>query len=174
VIDGRIVTGARGEPPELGAIVLDCAGPVNYSGLPGTLEAYASVPGLNDAYGSRDLSAEEIFRRAGEGDAEAGRALDATCGRLAQACGMLVNALNLEACILGGGVSNAGEALRARVERHLPRFTWPMLLNNCQVRLAEHRNDAGILGAAAFAAGWSGAEGGAALAAASAPSQPES
>ena len=154
VINGRIVTGARGEPPELGAIVLDCAGPVNYSGMPGTLEAYASVPGLNEAYGSDELPAEEIFRRAGEGDAAAERVVDEACTRLAQACGILVNALNLEACILGGGVSNAGEALRARVERHLPRFTWPMLLNKCQVRLAEHRNDAGILGAAAFAAGW--------------------
>ena len=56
--------------------------------------------------------------------------------------------------ILGGGVSNAGEALRARVERHLADFTWPMLLEKCEVRLAEHRNDAGMMGAAAFAAGW--------------------
>lgn len=156
VIDRGIVTGTRGEPPELGAIVLDRAGPVNYSNLPGTLEAYASVSGLNDAYGSENLSAEEIFRRAREGDVEADRAVDVVCGRLAQACGMLVNALNLEACILGGGVSNAGEALRARVESHLPRYTWPMLLGNCTVRLAQHRNDAGILGAAAFAAGWTG------------------
>ena len=127
---------------------------MNYSNLPGTLEAYASVSGLNAAYGSENLPAEEIFRRAGEGELRAEGAVDAVCSRLAQACGMLVNALNLEACILGGGVSNAGEALRSRVEDHLPGFTWPMLLGNCTVLLAQHRNDAGILGAAAFAAGW--------------------
>lgn len=154
VIDGRLVTGNRGEPPELGAIVLDTTGPVNYSGMPGTLEAYASVPGLNDAYGGSDLPAEEIFRRAAEGDAQAESAVEAVAQRLAQGCGVLVNALNLEACILGGGVSHAGEALRSRVEHHLARFTWPMLLGNCRVLLAEHRNDAGVLGAAALAAGW--------------------
>ena len=154
VIDGKLVTGNRGEPPELGAIVLDTAGPVNYSGMPGTLEAYASVPGLNDAYGSMDLPAEEIFRRATAGDLEAERAIEAVAIRLAQGCGTLVNALNLEACILGGGVSHAGERLRARVEHNLARFTWPMLLGNCRVLLAERRNDAGVLGAAALAAGW--------------------
>ena len=154
VIDGKLVTGNRGEPPELGAIVLDTTGPVNYSGMHGTLEAFASVPGLNSAYGSKDLPAEEIFRRAAAGDAQAERALEVVCTRLAQGCGILVNALNLEACIFGGGVSHAGEVLRARVERHLSSFTWPMLLGNCQVLLAEHRNDAGVLGAAALAAGW--------------------
>ncbi|GGC88885.1 ROK family protein [Chelatococcus reniformis] len=152
VIDGRPVTGSRGEPPELGAMVLDAAGPVNYAGLPGTLEAFAAVPGLKAAYGRDDLDAAAIFARAAAGEAAAAEAVDRVCRRIAQACGALVNALNLEACILGGGVSHAGEPLRARVAHHLPCFTWPLLARNCEVRLALRGNDAGLLGAAARAA----------------------
>ncbi len=151
VIGGKLVAGPNGEPAELGAIVLDVEGPRNYSGLPGTLEAFASVPGLNAAYGSQGMAAAAIFERAAAGDEAAAKAVDAVCRRIAQACGILVNALNLEACILGGGVSNAGEALLTAARRHLPGFTWPVLLANFELRLAEHRNDAGILGAAAFA-----------------------
>jgi predicted NBD/HSP70 family sugar kinase len=36
---------------------------------------------------------------------------------------MLINALCLQACLLGGGVSAAGPALLDRVQAHLPDFT---------------------------------------------------
>ncbi|SLN75831.1 ROK family protein [Oceanibacterium hippocampi] len=153
VLDGRLVIGARGEPPEFGAMVLDAEGPMNYSGIAGTLEAFAAVPGLNRAYGGQsDLPAKEIFGRAAAGEAAAAAAIDAVCRRIAQACGILINTLNLEACVLGGGVSNAGEPLLDAVRRHLPDFTWPRSLARCEICLAEKRNEAGIVGAAVHAA----------------------
>jgi hypothetical protein len=38
------------------------------------------------------------------------------------------------------------------VRRHLAFFTWPALHRNVQVLLAQHGNDAGVIGAASMAA----------------------
>jgi glucokinase len=72
-------------------------------------------------------------------------------GRIAQAFGTLLNILNLEACIIGGGVSQAGEVLLGPVRRRLPDFCWPLIGNGVQVVQARLLNDAGIVGAAAQA-----------------------
>ena len=78
-------------------------------------------------------------------------AVDRTGRYIAQAFGVMINLLNLEACILGGGISAAGEPLAEAVRKHLPSFTWPNLLKKARVLLAELGNDAGIVGAAAMA-----------------------
>jgi glucokinase len=93
-----------------------------------------------------------VFRLAAEGDRAAGAAVDGVSRILAQAFGIMINLLNLEACIIGGGVSAAGRPLLESVRRQLPLFTWPALHRNVQVLLAQHGNDAGVIGAAAMAA----------------------
>ncbi len=157
VVDRKVVTGIEGTPPEIGAISLDPQGPVNYSGIPGTFERLACASGIEDLYrrlgGKEDSQADprEIFRRAGEGEAAAVATVDQTGRYIAQAFGTMINLLNLEACIIGGGISAAGEPLAEAVRKHLPSFTWPNLLKNARVLIAELGNDAGIAGAAAMA-----------------------
>lgn len=150
VIDGRVVMGAEGEPPEIGAMVLHEA-----MDGPRTLEDFACAAGLSDAYrrvgGTLRLRPEEIFARAASGDPVASRAIDAACRRIAQGMGTLINTLNLQACLVGGGIAGAGEALLGPVRRHLPDFTWPYLLARSRVERAATGADAGILGAAARA-----------------------
>jgi glucokinase len=147
-IGGRVVTGSEGEPPEIGAVVLDPE-----AGPKGTFEALACAAGFAEAYaragGPAGAAPEAIFARAEAGDEAARAAVDAVCRRIAQACGTMINLLNLQACLLGGGIAGAGEPLRARVEAHLPAFTWPYLLARARVDLARTGPDAGILGAAA-------------------------
>ena len=157
VVNQEVVTGAKGTPPEIGAICLDPNGPVNYSGVPGTFEQLACASGIEDLYrrlsgkrGSR-ANPRDIFRLAAEGEAEAKAAVDQTGRYIAQAFGIMINLLNLEGCIIGGGISAAGQPLLEAVRKHLPSFTWPNLLRNAQVLLAELGNDAGIAGAAAMA-----------------------
>jgi glucokinase len=157
VIERRVVTGTDGMPPEIGALCLNPDGPGNYSGIRGTLERLASAAAFVERYenerGHRDaLSAADIFRLAAEGDRAAGAAVDGVARILAQAFGIMINLLNLEACIIGGGVSAAGGPLLESVRRHLAFFTWPALHRNVQVLLAQHGNDAGVIGAAAMAA----------------------
>ncbi|HVL72699.1 MAG TPA: ROK family protein [Beijerinckiaceae bacterium] len=148
VIHGRVVTGSEGEPPEIGAMVLDAE-----AGAKGTLEALACAAGFSEAYaragGSAGVPPEAIFARAEAGEPAALTALDAVCRRIAQACGTMINLVNLQACLIGGGIAAAGEPLRSRVEAHLPAFTWPYLLARTRIDLARTGPDAGILGAAA-------------------------
>ena len=150
VVDGRVVTGTDGEPPEIGAMVLDAA-----PDAPRTLEDFACAAGFSDAYrragGERRLPPEAIFAAAVAGDPVARRAIDDTGRRIAQALGTLINALNLQACLVGGGIAEAGTALLAPVRRHLPEFTWPYLLARSRVERVATGADAGILGAAAAA-----------------------
>ncbi|HKU99973.1 MAG TPA: ROK family protein, partial [Vineibacter sp.] len=140
-------TGDDGVPPELGAIVLD-----DRAGAPRTLEDFASVGGFMAAYaaarGIPDCPPTDIFQRAAAGDGAARAAIDTVCRRIAQGLGILINALNLQACLIGGGIAQAGTPLLDAVNRHVPDFTWPFLLKRTRVALAETGEDAGILGAA--------------------------
>jgi glucokinase len=97
------------------------------------------------------LTAEGIFASAASGNEAAKRGIEDTCVRIAQGLGTLINTLNLNACLLAGGMAQAGEALLKPVRNSMPDFTWPYLLSRANVRLAETGTDAGMLGAAALA-----------------------
>ena len=158
VVDRRVVTGRDGLPPEIGAICLDPDGPVNYSGIPGTFERLASASGIVEIYGSESnrppmgISPRDVFHRAAKGDTAAAATVDRVGRYIAQAFGIMINLLNLEACIIGGGISKAGNPLLEAVRRHLPAFTWPLLYRNAHVLLARLGNDTGMIGAATMAA----------------------
>ncbi len=157
VINRKPVTGRDGQPPEIGAICLDPEGPMNYSGVPGSFERLASASGFVEVYrkfGGREdagMNPQDIFERAAEGDRAAESAIDREGKYIAQAFGTMINLLNLEACIIGGGISEAGQPLLNAVRKHLPSFTWPNLYRKSQVLLAQLGNDAGLIGAAAMA-----------------------
>jgi glucokinase len=160
VINRKPVTGRDGQPPEIGAICLDPGGPVNYSGVPGSFERLACSSGFVELYrkfGGREdagMTPRDIFERAAQGDRAAESAIDQEGRYIAQAFGVMINLLNLEACLIGGGISEAGQPLLEAVRKHLPSFTWPNLYRKSQVLLAQLGNDAGLIGAAAMASGY--------------------
>ena len=144
------VTGEDGVPPELGAIVLHDAAHGNR-----TLEDFASAGAFTKTYamagGAPDTSPLEICRLASASHPVALEVVDLICRRIAQACGGLINALNLEACILSGGVALAGDLLTSRVTAHLGDFTWPFLLSRSRVLTGSTGDCSGIIGAAEWA-----------------------
>lgn len=144
-IDGSVVTGSHGEPPEIGAIMLS-QGEGSES-----FERLACAAAFLDRYrrhSGREIdSLPELFEALDHDDA-AVRTVDEIGHIIAQVFAPLVNALNLEACIVGGGVAAAGEALLNPIRNHLPSLTWPMLVRNNHVLQAACGNDAGLLGAA--------------------------
>jgi glucokinase len=158
MINRQPVTGRDGQPPEIGAICLDPDGPVNYSGVPGSFERLACSSGFVELYrkfGGREdagMTPQDIFERAAQGDRAAESAIDQEGRYIAQAFGVMINLLNLEVCIIGGGISEAGQPLLETVRKHLPSFTWPNLFRKSQILLAQLGNDAGLIGAAALAA----------------------
>jgi glucokinase len=158
VIGRQVVSGHEGLPPEIGAICLDPNGPVNYSGIPGTFERLACASGIVERYGiesnrsTNGISPRDVFHRATMGDPAAVSTVDRVARYIAQAFGIMINLLNLEACIIGGGISKAGKPLLEAVRHHLPAFTWPMLYRNANVLLARLGSDTGMIGAATMAA----------------------
>lgn len=123
VIGGRLVSGPNAIAGEWGHNPLpwprgeENPGPRCYCGKRGCIETFLSGPGLSRDHYTRTrqtFSASEIAVRAGSGEPEALATLERYTDRLARALGSVVNILDPEVIVLGGGVSNI-EALYRRV-----------------------------------------------------------
>ncbi|HTI01595.1 MAG TPA: ROK family protein [Acidisoma sp.] len=161
VIDGVVIDGPYGLPPEIGAICLDPSRTDLPSNVPGTFEFLASAASLVRRYQAlapeADVAnAKELFTRAESGDALARQVVQEGGRWIAQAVGMMSNMLNLDAVILGGGLSHAGSQLLDCVTPFLDGFYWAPFGRPPQLLLAATGNDAGIVGAAALGLQFSG------------------
>jgi glucokinase len=161
VLGGKVYRGWRGFAAEIGHLCVVPRGLWCSCGSRGCFEQYASGPAIARAYSEMrrtrgwtedaPVTPKDIVARAAAGDECAVEALDEAGRWIAQAFGSILNILDLEACIVGGGISEAGESLLGPVRRHLPDHAWPQILDRVEVLAAGLRNDAGILGAAAQA-----------------------
>ena len=130
MFDGRLVVGARNGAGEIGHMVLDPGGPPCGCGSRGCLEAYAGArgllaearrraaaaeagAGLRDLVEARgeDLETRDLCDLARAGDAEAAALFRDTGMILGVAVGNLINVLDPEKIIIGGGVAQAGDLL---------------------------------------------------------------
>ncbi len=114
VINGRLVDGPRGIGGEWGhnplpwATAEEVPGPLCWCGRRGCMETWVSGPALAAAYlgsGGRTSSSEEIVRRAAEGETLAQAALTRHADRLARGLAHVVNILDPDVIVLGGGLS---------------------------------------------------------------------
>lgn len=154
-VDGRLVEGAGGVAGEWGHTSLpwpsadEAPGPACWCGLRGCLETWVSGTGLqrdHHARTGRALSAEAIVAAAREGQAEARRTLDLCIDRLGRAIAMVVNLIDPDIFVLGGGLSNVEElypALRPVVQRHAFTDAW-----NGVILPARWGDSSGVRGAA--------------------------
>lgn len=155
VIDRKIIDGPHGLPPEIGAICLDPSRTDLPGPVPGTFEFLASASAQLRRYQALTGDAaiattREVYDRAKAGDVVALQVVHEGGRWIAQAIGMMSNMLNLEAVILGGGLSGAGEFLLDAVRPYLKDYYWAVFHRPPQLLLAETGNDAGIIGAAAI------------------------
>lgn len=114
VLRGGLVDGPLGIGGEWGHNPLpwmqpdEHPGPMCWCGRPGCLETWISGTGLAADHGrttGEALSAEEIVRRASAGDARAQATLDRHADRLARGLAHVVNLIDPEVIVLGGGLS---------------------------------------------------------------------
>lgn len=113
VVDGRLLTGANAVSGEWGHSRLpwprddEQPGPACYCGKQGCTETFLSGPGLTRdhaaATGER-IDASAIAAKAEAGDPEAGRTLDRYIDRLARGLASIINLLDPDVIILGGGL----------------------------------------------------------------------
>lgn len=109
-VNGRVLHGANGLAGEWGHNPLPWAtadefpGPACYCGQRGCVETWVSGPALARDHGGR-LSGEQIVLAAAAGDTAAQAALDRHAHRLARALAAIVNLLDPDVIVLGGGLS---------------------------------------------------------------------
>jgi fructokinase len=113
-IGGRILVGANAIAGEWGHNPLpwpmpdEIPGPPCYCGRSGCIETFLSGPALaadHHRHSGRHLSAFEIANRAEHGDAECGASLGRYVDRLARGLAAVINLIDPDAIVLGGGLS---------------------------------------------------------------------
>jgi glucokinase len=155
-IAGAVMTGGRLDTRpyagEIGHLRVDPGGPECGCGAHGCLEAIASASAVARAYGKRtgaDASAKEVARRAGAGDADAGAVWVAATDALGAALAACAAMLAPDVVVIGGGLSGAGDALLAPVDRALrARLSFQPAP---ELRVAELGDRAGSIGAGLLA-----------------------
>jgi fructokinase len=110
VVSGRLLEGAQHIAGEWGHNVLEADGPPCYCGKRGCVETFLSGPGLARDFvlqgGDAALDAQAITTAAERGDALAEAALQRYLDRFGRALSVVINILDPDAIVLGGGMSN--------------------------------------------------------------------
>jgi fructokinase len=155
VVKGHVCTGPNAIAGEWGHNPLPWAedderpGPPCYCGKHGCIETFLSGPGLSRAFAEQagvSLTAADIVTLADDGDARALRALERYEHRMARALATIVNVLDPDVIVLGGGMSNVGR-LYEQVPRLLPLFVFSDHVATRIVRPV-HGDASGVRGAA--------------------------
>lgn len=171
MVDGRLVLGAHCGAGEIGHMVLDPDGPACTCGGRGCLEAYAGSTALLRA--ARSLAASPMMQGNPLADLVASRGptletrdlallalrpdadtagLFAEAGRrLGQAVGNLVNLLDPDRVIIGGGVAQAGDLILEPCRRYAPTLILAEPARALPIVAAELGPRAAAVGAALLA-----------------------
>jgi fructokinase len=155
VIDRQVLVGANaiggewGHNPLPAARGIESPGPDCYCGRRGCIETFLSGPALARDYaesGEVTITAQEIAARAVAGDALADAALGRYEDRMARALGSVINLIDPDVIVLGGGLSNI-DRLYERVPRLWSRYIFSDHVVTRLIR-AKHGDSSGVRGAA--------------------------
>ena len=150
VVEGQALSGPNAIAGEWGHNPLpwprddERPGPECYCGLAGCIETFLSGPGFAARAGATD--AVEVVAAARRGDLAALAQLDLYCDRLARSLATIINVLDPDAIVLGGGMSNVDEIYQ-RVPDLWARYAFT---STVATRLLKNRHgdSSGVRGAA--------------------------
>ncbi|HEY5366712.1 MAG TPA: ROK family protein, partial [Casimicrobiaceae bacterium] len=153
VVRGQMLDGANGIAGEWGHNPLpwprddERPGPRCFCGHTGCIETFLSGPGMERDYAhDRSLPSAQIVARAVAGDAQCKAALVRYTGRLARALAHVINIVDPDAIVLGGGMSNI-DALYADVPQQWGQWVFSDRVDTRLVKNA-HGDSSGVRGAA--------------------------
>ena len=157
VLNGKLYRGASGYAGEMGHTTVEPNGRGCACGNSGCLEAYVSGSGMvrtaqelmQSAHAP--LSAENIYEAAIQGDATAREIFQITGRYLGIACANLINLLNLECIVIGGGVMASGDMLLKPAIEEAGRRAFPTAFKDCPIVQSTVWPDGGLVGAAMLA-----------------------
>lgn len=151
IIDAGLYRGSNFAAGEIGHIPINEEGPrCNCAGR-GCLEAYIGNNRIIKAAKNlfrRNVSLEDLSQMAKRGNKKALRLWSQVGRHLGVALTGVVNFLNPEVIVIGGGVANAGKILFAQVKETISSRAMPVQARGVKVLKAKLGNRAGLLGAA--------------------------
>lgn len=166
VLGGKVWSGFHGVGSEIGHMILELDGEPCTCGNKGCLERYCSATAiirmareqlerhpdtliLTMAEGDPGkINAKIVIDAAREADPVAVKVFRRYVSYLSQAIANIINMLDPEMIVLGGGVSKAGPFLLNAVRREVPSYLLYKTMPYSQIELARLGPDAGIIGAA--------------------------
>lgn len=167
IIDGKLWTGASGFAGEVGHITIDTDGAECLCGNTGCLETVASGPNIvrranerlnRDSTSSlsklamnKDFTADDMAREATEGDDFALMMIERTGKFIGTGVASIINLLNIERVVLGGGVMQAGDLILNPIIQEAKRRAFQPCFEATQIVVASLGADAATIGAAILA-----------------------
>jgi glucokinase len=145
---GRLLRGALGRAGHFGHACLDVHGAPTITGMPGGLENWIGNHNIPERTGGRFSTTHELVAAYETGDAEAARVWEKSIRGLGCAIASLINVLDPEAVIIGGGIARAGRALFEPLGRVLDECEWRPAGHRVNIVPAELGEWAGTCGAA--------------------------
>jgi glucokinase len=175
IFDGRIYHGRTGSAAEGGHVTIDYDGPRCGCGKRGCIEALcsgtaiakrarellATSPGQSElrefgGANAESLTAEIVAEAYRAGDRLAGRVLEQTADLLTVWLGNVIDLLEPDVIVFGGGVARLMSDFFPRMQNELRQWCVNARCAEIPLRLAKYGPDAGIAGAAALCRGDSG------------------
>jgi glucokinase len=162
VLNGQLYRGARGYAGEIGHTTVDYKGWLCNCGSRGCLEAYAGTEGiLARAQVLLKKTPQSILRKSQErltpkiiceaakkGDPVAQEVVKEVGEYIGVGLANVVNLLNLDRVIIGGGISQAGRVILEPIKASLKRYTLNLGRKGLKVNLSILGARAGLLGSA--------------------------
>ena len=148
IVDGRLLRGHIGRAGHFGHISLDPAGLPDITGSPGSLEDAIGDCTIERRTGNRFFSTRDLVAAVGKRDPQAQKIWLSSVRALAAGVSSLINALDPEAIILGGGITQAGSALFRPLSKLLDQFEWRPGGARARIVRAKLGDRAGAFGAA--------------------------
>jgi glucokinase len=168
ILDGRLWLGASGFAGEFGHITIDAEDGIEcICGNTGCLETLASAPNivrranerlyrdntssLSKLAMNKDFTAADIAREAKNGDDFSLLMIERTGKYIGAAVASVINLLNIERIVLGGGVMEAGDLILDPIIREAGRRSFQPCFEATQIVTATLGTDAVAIGAALLA-----------------------
>lgn len=146
--NGQLLKGHTGRAGHLGHISLDPDGPLDICRTPGSFEDAIGNCTIMQRSDGRFASTAALVKAHESGDAYATRIWLNSVHALAVSIASLVNCVDPEFVIVGGGIANAGDSLFKPLEQFLDRVEWRPTGSSVRIVPAKLGEFAGALGAA--------------------------
>jgi glucokinase len=165
IIDGKLWRGANNSAGELGHMTIKFDSPATNTTMPGSIESFCSsvallnrvrsamkkqiTPAFEEVLegGIENLSIKKVFAALKKGDEVAREAVQETARCLGVGLAGIVNLINPEIVVIGGGIVDGGGGFVEAVTAEIKRTALGSAVEKLHVVKAALGNDAGFIGA---------------------------